>query len=114
MCSMISQILNKYCYLFKKDWLTFVFFFFLIDRMNQFIWAPETSDVHFVHKKPEQSNTCNIIFERILVNSHSNVIYATKNSIEKKVVRVILEKFINNEFVNLHLNKYCYLLKKIG
>ena len=96
--------LNKYCCILKKDWLMFIFFF-LIVRMNQFTWATRTLGAHFVQKDLEQSNTCNITFELILVKSHSNVIYVTKNSIEKKVVTIISKIFINNEFMNLPLNK---------
>ena len=95
--------LNKYCYLLR-DWIN-ICFFFLIDRMNQLIWATRTLGAHFVQKDLEQSNTCNITFELILVKSHSNVIYVTKNSIEKKVVTIISKIFINNEFMNLPLNK---------
>ena len=96
--------LNKYCCILKKHWLMFIFFL-LIDRMNQFTWAIRTLGAHFVQKDLEQSNTCNITFELILVKSHSNVIYVTKNSIEKKVVTIISKIFINNEFLNLPLNK---------
>ena len=91
----------------------FIYFFFLIDRMNQFTWATGTLGAHFVQKDLEQSNTCNITFELILVKSHSNVIYVTKNSIEKKVVINTLKLFINNEFMNLPMNK-CSFLKNDG
>ena len=103
--------LNKYCCILKKDWLMFIFFF-LIDRMNQFTWATRTLGAHFVQKDPEKSNTCNIIFSFILVKSHLNVTYVTKNSIEKINVMLILEQCASkNEFINLQLNKYCILKK---
>jgi len=96
----INFQLNKYCYLLR-DWINFCFFF-LIDRMNQLIWATRTSGAHFVQKDPEKSNTCNIIFSFILVKSHSNVTYVTKNSIEKINVMLILEQCASkNEFMNL-------------
>ena len=84
--------LNKYCYLLKK--IKIIFFFFSIDRRNQFIWATWNLDAHFVQKNLEQSNTCNIIFEYILVKSHSNVFCATKNLLKNQVVICILELFI--------------------
>ena len=66
-------------------------FFFLIDRMNQFIWVPGTSDAHFVQNNLKKGNTCNIIFEHILVNSLSNATYATKNIIKNQDVMLMLE-----------------------
>ena len=90
--------------------LTFVFF--LIDRRNQFAWVSKTSGAQFVHINLVQSNTCKDIFEYILANSHLNVWYVSKNSIDKIIVTLIWENVFNN-FMNLELNKYCYLLKKI-
>ena len=59
--------------------------------MNQFIWATRTSGAHFVQTNIEPNIICNIIFEHILVNSHSNAIYATRNIIKNQDVMLMLE-----------------------
>ena len=83
----INLQLNKYL---LRDWVN-ISSFFSIDRMNQFIWATRTSGAHFVQTNIEPNIICNIIFELILVNSHSNAIYATRNIIKNQDVMLMLE-----------------------
>ena len=54
----------------------------------------EVTDVPFVQKNMEQSNTCNIIFENILANNHFHVAFVIVDSKGKNFVMLMLETFI--------------------
>ena len=90
---------------FKKSLVKIFFFFFLIDRTNQFISAKVITDAHFVQKNLEQSKTCKIISEHILAKNHLLVYTVLMQQITKYLWPNILPKF-TMKLPNLFNNTY--------